>query len=167
VTGDGDRKGSVMKFAAAVLTGAMLAAAAPSLASPAVAQDFVEECRRLAGSPDEPNNSEGIGTKFHLIDSVPAIKACTEASVLDPMDPVAQYRLARAYTAFGPKQDIRYGLYGQRKVWGLGERSADKLGAEVAAWYASFGERNLKPSTYEAAAESGNLIAQMHGVSPY
>jgi TPR repeat protein len=147
-------------LAASILYGAVIAAAVPG-ALAATPNGPVEECRRLAGSQDEPNNPEGIGVEFHQIDSVPAIKACSEATRLDPNDPVAHYRLARAYTAFGPRQDIRYGIYLQRDVWGLGKRASERLGGEAASWYASFGERNLKPSTYEAAANNGNVVAQM------
>ena len=150
----------MINLAASILSGAVIAAAIP-VALAAAPNGPVEECRRLAGSPDEPNNPEGVGVEFHQMNSVPAIKACTEATLLDPNDPVTHYRLARAYTAFGPQQDVRYGIYLQRSVWGLGKRATERLGGEAASWYASFGERNLKPSTYEAAANDGNIVAQM------
>jgi len=149
----------MMKLAGCILSGTVIAATL-SVALAAAQNAPAEECRRLAGSPDEPNNPQRVGVEFHQIDSVAAIKACTEATLLDRNDYIALYRLARAYTAFGPQQDIRHGIYLQRSVWGLGKR-AERMGDKEAAWYASFGERNLKPSTYEAAANDGNVVAQM------
>ena len=138
-----------------------LVAAALVLAQPVAAQDYGAECRRLAGSPKEPNNPDKIGVQLDEIDTVRAIDACTKALVPQFTDPVAAYRLARAYYAIGPRQDVREAIYNMRIVRFGAERYADQLGAEAAKWYVSAAKENLTPATYEKAAEAGDLTSQM------
>ena len=83
--------------------GALLAASV-ALMQPAAAQDYAAECRRLAGSPDEPSNPGKIGVALYEIDSVRAITTCTAARealgyAVKAVDPAAAYRLSRAYVA--------------------------------------------------------------------
>ena len=66
-----------------------LVAAALVLAQPVAAQDYGAECRRLAGSPKEPNNPDKIGVQLDEIDTVRAIDACTKALVPQFTDPVS------------------------------------------------------------------------------
>ena len=133
------------------------------VSNPAVGfgMNYIEECQRLAGSIDEPNNPKEIGVPIDQIDTLRAIKVCEEARSMAPYDPITAYRLARAYVAPGPKQDISTALHLQRFVWGGSKRAADRIGPVAAAWYAAYGESRLTFSTYTKAAEEGNVIAQM------
>lgn len=147
-------------------TAGALVAMAIAFAQPAASQDLVAECRRLAGSPDEPNNPDKIGVAMHAIDSVRAVETCTAARdalgyEAMAIDPVAAYRLSRAYMAIGPRQDLLQSLYLQRIVWAGGKRSAGRLGTKAVAWYAKVGQNNLTPATYEKAANEGSVSAQM------
>lgn len=125
------------------------------------AMDHAMECQRLAGSVDEPNNPRKLGVPLAKIDTLTALKVCQEAHAVDPGNPAVVYRLARAFTAPGPRQSISHALHYQRLVWGLPKRAAAQIGPEAAAWYAASGKRALTFSTYVDAAEKGNLIAQM------
>lgn len=123
--------------------------------------NYVEECRRLAGSVDEPNNPKKVGVPLDKMNTLQAIRVCREARSIAPYDPITAYRLARAYVAPGPMQDISAALHLQRFVWGGSKRAASRIGAEAAAWYAAYGKSRLTFSTYTKAAEQGNVIAQM------
>lgn len=79
-------------------------------AGDAHAADPVDECRRLAGSVEEPNNKERIGVDLPFIDTSAATTACDEAARLNPQDHASEFRRARAYMAPGPRQDIRFAL---------------------------------------------------------
>jgi TPR repeat protein len=132
-----------------------------ALALPTFSQTDFDECERVAASPDEPGIAAGAGVPLGKIDTVKAIPACTSAQVPgDPTYPVVSYRLARVYMANGPMQDIRSSLYLMRTASGAMYWS-DALGADVAEWYKAAGLAGITPATYEAAARSGDVVAQI------
>ncbi|MEJ1157328.1 tetratricopeptide repeat protein [Prosthecomicrobium sp. N25] len=119
------------------------------------------ECGKLAASPDEPNKPTQGVVEIDASLSSAAIAVCEEAARKDPWNPIPTYRLARAYTADGPKQDVGYALQLYRQVWGTAKRAQDQLGPDRAEWYRAMAQKSLTPSHYQAAAESGHVISQM------
>jgi hypothetical protein len=147
------------RIAAMILT-MSVAAAMPASAG---RDDDREECRKLAAAPDEPL-AGGAGVELEDIDSVAAVLACDSAARWGGLlTPVKNYRLGRAYMAPGPAQSISQALGSSSAVWGV-SKDPDviaRLGADVAEWYRSRGEKGLDPSTYAAAAGAGDGDAQM------
>ena len=130
-------------------------------AGDAHAADPVDECRRLAGSVEEPNNKERIGVDLPFIDTSAATTACDEAARLNPQDHASEFRRARAYMAPGPRQDIRFALYTFSNAGGLARRNEGTIGKDVSDWYRQAARTAVTPATYEKAAKVGDVEAQL------
>lgn len=132
-----------------------------SLPSPALARDLSAECRRLAGSINEPDNPAKIGVAFEDIDTRRAIRVCQEAYNVEPWNAAIAFRLSRAYAAYGPEQNIHRALHLQRHVWGGAKRLIDHIGPDGVAWYKAYGKNKLTFETYRKAALGGDVLSQM------
>lgn len=137
----------------------IIAAAAVFFINGGTASADAVKCRQLAGSIDEPNNAERIGSELSAISSVEAVIACGAAF---NGKTISSYRYARALQATGPLQDIprAFGLYSA--TWGLAKRPdfIAQVGSETAEWYLAEAQQAVNIAAYLEAAEKGDAFAQ-------
>lgn len=134
------------------------------IATPAAASTFTLQCRELAGHRDEPVSPIELGVgSLDEINSIKAVPVCEEAFWEAPGTAPANYRLARAYMAKGPLQDVGKALrnFGGAANYGASEEAVDTLGPKAAHWYRAEGEKANMAGTYLEAAQSGDPLAQL------